>query len=155
MLLSPPTRFFLDIMNGMRQLITLSYDDAQRAIEAMREECDKRGKDGVLVVTDAHGELIALLRMDGAPLSSIQIAMNKAYTAARERKPSYDLGQRARDPERGFPMTNFGELRYTTWGGGLPIVVEGEVIGAVAISGLPESEDMEIAELGRQAALGL
>ncbi|TAH50266.1 MAG: heme-binding protein [Chloroflexota bacterium] len=139
----------------MRQLITLSHQDAQRAIEAMQAECDKRGKGGVLVVTDAHGELIALLRMDGAPFSSIQIALNKAYTAARERKPSYELGQKARDPERGFPMTNFGELRYTTWGGGLPIVIEGEVVGAVAISGLPEQEDMEIAELGRQAALGI
>lgn len=139
----------------MRQLITLSHQDAQRAIEAMRAECEQRGKGGVLVVTDAHGELIALLRMDGAPFSSIQIAMNKAYTAARERKASYDLGQRARDPERGFPMTNFGELRFTTWGGGLPVVIEGEVVGAVAISGLPEKEDMEIAEIGRQAVLGI
>lgn len=139
----------------MRQLITLSHSDAQRAINAMRDECDKRGKGGVLIVADAHGELIALLRMDGAPFSSIQIAMNKAYTAARERKPSYEVGKKARDPERGFPMTNFGELRYTTWGGGLPVVIEGEVVGAVAISGLPESEDMEIAEIGRMAVLGI
>ena len=139
----------------MRQLITLSHQDALRAIDMMRAECESRGKGGVLVVTDAHGELIAFLRMDGAPFSSSQIAMNKAYTAARERKPSKEVGDRARDPEKGFPMTNFGELRYTTWGGGLPIVIEGEVIGAVAISGLPEAEDMEIAELGRQALLGL
>lgn len=139
----------------MRQLLTLDHRDAQRAIDAMRAECERRGKDGVLVVTDAHGELIAFLRMDGAPYSSIQIALNKAYTAARERIPSYDLGRRALNPERGFPMTNFGELRYTTWGGGLPIVIETEVVGAVAISGLPEDQDMEIAEIGRQAALGI
>lgn len=139
----------------MQQLVTLGHEDAQRAIQAMRAEAEKRGKGGVLVVTDAHGELLALLRMDGAPFSSLQIAMNKAYTAARERKPSYEVGQRARDPERGFPMTNFGELRYTTWGGGLPVMIEGQVIGAVAISGLPEAEDMEIAEIGRQAALGI
>lgn len=138
----------------MRQLLTLSHQDAQRALEAMRAECDKRGKGGVLVVADAHGELIALLRMDGAPFSSINIAMGKAYTAARERKPSREVGEKSRDPEHGFPMTNFGELRYVTWGGGLPVFVEGQVIGAVAVSGLPEQEDMEIAELGRQAALG-
>lgn len=139
----------------MRQLFTLDHADAQRAVNAMRDEALKRGKAGVIVVTDAHGELIALLRMDNAPYSSINIAISKAYTAARERKPSYEVGQKSRDPERGFPMTNFGELKYVTWGGGLPIVIEGQVIGAVAISGLPESEDMEIAELGRQAALGL
>lgn len=139
----------------MRALITLSHQDAQRAIEAMRAECETRGRGGVLVVTDAHGELIALLRMDGAPFSSIQIAMNKAYTAARERIASFELGKKALNPEKGFPMTNFGELRYTTWGGGLPVVIEGEVVGAVAISGLPESMDMEIAEIGRQAVLGI
>ncbi len=139
----------------MQQQFLLGHEDAQRAIQAMRAECERRGQGAVLVVADPHGELIALLRMDGAPLSSIQIAMNKAYTAARERKPSKEVGDRARDPQKGFPMTNFGELRYTTWGGGLPILVEGQVIGAVAVSGLPESEDMEIAEMGRQAALGL
>ena len=58
----------------MRHQITLAHQDALRAIEAMRAECDKREKGGVLVVTDAHGELIAFLRMDGAPYSSIQIA---------------------------------------------------------------------------------
>src|SRR5581483_12376328 len=100
----------------MQPQLTLSHADAQRALDAMRAECERRERAGVLVVTDGHGELIALLRMDGAPLSSIQIAMNKAYTAARERKPSYDVGRKALDPERGFPMTNFGELRYTTWG---------------------------------------
>ena len=139
----------------MQQLYSLSHQDAQRAVEVMRAEAERRGKAGVIVISDAHGELIAVLRMDGAPLSSIQIAMNKAYTAARERKPSKEVGERARDPEKGFPMTNFGEMRYTTWGGGLPVMVEGQVVGAVAISGLPESEDMEIAELGRQAALGI
>lgn len=54
-------------MNPCDSLYYSSHQDAQRAIEAMQAECDKRGKGGVLVVTDAHGELIALLRMDGAP----------------------------------------------------------------------------------------
>ena len=45
-------------------------------------------------------------------------------------------------------MTNFGDLRYTAWGGGVPIVVDGEVIGAVGVSGLPEAEDMVLARLG-------
>jgi glc operon protein GlcG len=120
----------------------------------MLAEITRRGKAGVIVVADEHGELIALVRMDGAPLSSIQIASNKAFTAARERKNTRELGARSRDPERGFPMTNFGDLRYIAWGGGLPVVVEGYVIGAVAVSGLPEAEDEEVAELGRKAILG-
>ena len=121
----------------------------------MRAECEQRGKGGVLVVTDAHGELIALLRMDGAPYSSIQVALNEAYTAARERIASSGSRTKTRNPERGFPMTNFGELRYTTWGGGLPVVIEGEVVGAVAISGLQEAKTWKSPEIGRQAALGI
>ncbi len=45
-------------------------------------------------------------------------------------------------------MTNFGDLRYTGWGGGVPIVVDGVVIGAVGVSGLPEQEDMDLAARG-------
>jgi glc operon protein GlcG len=45
-------------------------------------------------------------------------------------------------------MTNFGELRYTAWGGGLPVVYQGEVVGAVGVSGLTEAEDIELAQLG-------
>ena len=48
----------------------------------------------------------------------------------------------------GFPLTNFGDLRYTGWGGGVPLEVEGRVVGAVGVSGLTESEDIELARLG-------
>jgi glc operon protein GlcG len=137
----------------MQTQLTLSHSDAQLAIDAMKAELDLRAKAAVLAVADAHGELISLLRMDGARLSSIQIAMNKAFTAARERTPTREVGMRSRDPGRGFPMTNYGDLRYVGWGGGMPVLVEGGVAGAVAVSGLPESEDEEIAEIGRRAIL--
>lgn len=105
-------------------------------------------------MADAHGELIALLRVDGAPLPSILIASNKAWTAARERKPSKELGQAARDPKDGFDMAYFGDPRYVGWGGGLPVRVNGEVVGAVGVSGLPEAEDMELAQIGAAAITG-
>lgn len=138
----------------MQTLSSISHGEAQQGINAMRTELEHRQKAAVLVVSDAHGELIGMLRLDGAPLSSIQIAMNKAYTAARERQPSREVGVRSRDPQKGFPMTNFGELRFVGWGGGLPVAVNGQVVGAVAVSGLPEVEDEEIAEIGRRAILG-
>ncbi len=137
----------------MQTQLTLTHADARRAVDTMLTEIERRGKAAVIVVADAHGELITLLRMDGAPLSSIAIATNKAFTAARERTPSREVGKRSRDPEQGFPMTNFGDPRFVTWGGGLPVLVEGQVVGAVAVSGLPEAEDEEIAELGRRAIL--
>jgi len=135
----------------MQTLHSLSHTDAQRALTVIQGELERRGKAAVIAVTDSHGELIALLRMDGAPLPSINNAANKAWTAARERKASKELGQAARDPVNGFDMAYFADPRYIGWGGGLPVRVDGDVIGAVGVSGLPEAEDIELAGIGVQA----
>lgn len=126
----------------------LEYAEARRALDLVREEVSKRGKAGVIAVCDSHGELIAFARMDGAPFSSIQIAMNKAYSAARERKPSKEIGNAARHPEKAFDIGYFGDSKFTGWGGGVPIWKDGRVVGAIAISGLPQAEDIELAEMG-------
>jgi len=76
-------------------------------------------------VADTHGELIALLRLDGTPLPSILIATNKAWTAARTRKPSREVGQSVRDPQTGFDPAYYGDPRYIGWGGGVPVVIDG------------------------------
>jgi glc operon protein GlcG len=86
------------------------------------------------------------LRTDGCPLASINIAINKAFTASRERKESKAVGNASKS--EGFPMTNFGDLRYITWGGGVPLIYKGQVVGGVGVSGLPEDEDMVLARMG-------
>jgi glc operon protein GlcG len=138
----------------MNQYTSLGHAEAQRAIQAIQAELVKRGKAAVIAVADAHGELISLLRLDGAPLPSIVIATNKAWTAARERKPSRELGQAARDPAIGFDVAYYGDPRYIGWGGGVPVIVDGVVVGSVAVSGLPEQEDMEVVQIGVAAILG-
>ena len=137
----------------MRQLNCLGHAEAQRAVAAVQAQMEQRGKAGVVAVADPHGELIALLRLDGAPLGAILIASNKAWTAARERRPSKEIGQGARDPVTGFNVAYYGDSRYLGWGGGLPVWANGEVVGAVAVRGLPEAEDMELAQIGAAAAL--
>ena len=132
----------------MHTLLTLGDDDATTAIEAIRAELASRGKSAVIAVVDAHGETIALLRMRGAPLSSVNVALNKAYSAARLRRPSGETGKRVRHPENGFDIAYYGDPRYVGWGGGLPVRVEGEVVGAVAVSGLTDAEDEELSALG-------
>jgi glc operon protein GlcG len=135
----------------MRQITNLGQEEAQSAIAAIEVEAAKRNKPVVVAVGDAQGELIALLRMDGAPLSSIVIATNKAWTAARERKTSGEVGRKSRDPQSGFDLRNYGDPRYLGWAGGVPVFKDGEVIGAVAVSGLSGSEDEELATLGISA----
>jgi glc operon protein GlcG len=135
----------------MRSHKSLGTAEAQLAIGTIQTEMSRRGKAGVIAVADDHGELIGLLRVDGAPLSSIVIATNKAWTAARERKPSYELGQASRDPKTGFDIAYYGDPRYLGWGGGVPVVVAGAVVGSIAVSGLAEQEDMELAEMAARA----
>ena len=132
----------------MRQVTTLDHADALRAIQVVQAELERRRQLAVVAVADDHGELIGLLRLDGAPLPSTTIAANKAWTAARERKPTLEIGQTSRHPEHGF-----GDPRYIGWGGGMPVEVAGQVVGAVAVSGLTQEEDAEIAGMGVTAIL--
>jgi glc operon protein GlcG len=134
--------------------LMLDYAEARRAVDAIVAEVSKRGKAAVVAVADARGELIAFARMDGAPITSVAIVMNKAYTAARCGKPTADIGAKVRDPERGFDIAYYGDPRLVGWGGGVPVRKDGQVVGAVAVSGLPEAEDKEIVELG-VAAIGI
>lgn len=121
----------------------LAHLDAQRVLVAAQSELDRTGLGAAVAVVDAHGELVAFVRTDGCPLPSINNAINKAYTAARERTPSGAIGDASRAKQ--FPMTNFGDLRYTGWGGGMPIEIDGVTVGAVGVSGLPEADDVTIA----------
>jgi glc operon protein GlcG len=129
----------------MRAIKALSHDEAMQMVRVVQARLDERRQGAAVAVVDAHGELLAFLRTDSCRLSCITVAINKAYTAAREQAESKKLGDDAR--QRGFPLTNFGELRYVTWGGGVPVRSGSEVVGAVGVSGLSEEEDTELAAL--------
>jgi len=130
----------------MYQRYQLSHADAAKIIETIRTAVEKGSQGAAIAVVDSQGELLAFLRTDHCKLPSITIAMNKAFTAAREQKPSREIGDSSRSKQ--WPMTNFGDPRYTAWGGGVPIVYQGQIVGAVGVSGLPEEEDMALAKLG-------
>jgi glc operon protein GlcG len=129
----------------MLQAYQLSHKDAQRVLDAIQQQLEASNKSAAIAVADAHGELIAFLRTDGCPLQSITIAMNKAVTASRERTESRAVGERSRSG--GWPLSNYGDPRFIGWGGGVPIRYRGQVVGAVAVSGLPEEEDMQLARM--------
>jgi glc operon protein GlcG len=134
----------------MPVLREIGDQEAQSLVTRVAGRLVAEGKGAAVAVVDAHGELVAFLRTDGCRLPSIGIAMNKAFTAAREGVESAVLGERSRT--EGFPLTNLGDARYVGWGGGVPIVVDGAVIGAIGVSGLPEADDVELA---RWAVAGL
>jgi glc operon protein GlcG len=132
----------------MRTIQSIDHTDAKRAVDLIAQKAAQQKKAASIAVADAHGDLLYFVRMDGAPVSSIQIAINKAWTAARERRSTKEIGDKVRHPEKGHDISYYGDPKYVGWGGGLPIQKNGEVVGAVAVSGLSSSEDAELAALG-------
>jgi glc operon protein GlcG len=132
----------------MRTNQSIDHADAKRAVDLIVQKAAQEKKAASIAVADSHGDLLHFVRMDGAPVSSIQIAINKAWTAARERKSTKDIGEKVRHAERGHDISYYGDPKYVGWGGGLPVLKNGEVVGAVAVSGLSSDEDAALAAIG-------
>jgi glc operon protein GlcG len=132
----------------MRNTSVIDYSEAKKIIEVIVEKASQMQKAIAIAVVDAHGELIAFARMDGVALPSITIAINKAVTAARGRKPTQEIGEKVRHPEKGYDIAYHGDPRFVGWGGGIPVWRNGEVAGAVGVSGLSANEDVSLAKLG-------
>jgi glc operon protein GlcG len=138
----------------VRDFRSLDYSDAKRAVDLIVDKALQMKKAAVVAISDPHGELVAFARMDGAPVSSIRIAMNKAWTAARERKPTKEIGEKVRHAEKGHDIAYYGDPKFVGWGGGIPLWKDGEVVGAIGVSGLSSAEDIELASLGAHMICG-
>jgi glc operon protein GlcG len=124
----------------------IGHRAALAALAAMRQAIEARGNTAAIAIADAHGELIAFVRCDGALLSSGPLAINKAFTAARLARPTRVLGETLR--AKGTDVAFYGDARYVGFGGGLPVRIDGVVAGAVAVSGLSDEEDDALAAMG-------
>ena len=132
----------------MRSVSVIEYAEAQKIVSFIVNKASEMNKAVAVAVADAHGELIAFARMDGVPLPSIAIAMNKAWTAARTGKPTEEIGEKVKDPNKGHDISYYGDPRFVGWGGGIPLWKGDEVVGAVAVSGLSSKEDAALAGWG-------
>ena len=124
----------------------LTHRDALAALDAVRHAVEARGRTAAIAIADAHGELIAFVRCDGALLGSGVLAINKAFTAARLDRPTSVLCETLR--AKATDVAYYGDARYVGFGGGLPMHVGGVVVGAVAVSGLSDEDDEALAALG-------
>jgi glc operon protein GlcG len=125
----------------------ISLNEAQALIQAGIAEANKRGWPENFAVVDWSGNLVALVRMDGAQLASIAIAEHKARTAAKFRRPtsSFETGVQ----KYGFNyLLSFDDIIAV--GGGIPLVQNGKIVGAIGCSGATTSQD----EVLCQAAVG-
>ena len=98
-----------------------------------------------IAIADDGGHLIWLQRLDGAPLISMDIAVGKARTAAMGRRPSKSFADRIAGGENAV-LSMPGGLTFLE--GGEPIMVDGECVGAVGVSGVRSADDAQIARTG-------
>lgn len=133
--------------------IRLTLSGAKVILAAAQEKAREIGVPMDIAVVDDGGNLLAFERMDGAKITSIDIAINKAFTAACARKPTADYAEiaGAGKPAFGIHVSNQG--RFMIFGGGLPIIVDGQPIGGVGCSSGSVEQDTACAQAGIDALL--
>ena len=131
---------------------TLSLEEAELMLDAAQKKAQEMGVPEVLCVADSAGYPIALRRLNGGKVTSVQIAMNKAFTAAGHRKPTHHY-KNALPGEEAFGIFTQHEGRFTVFVGGFPVVVDGQVVGGVAASGGNGEQDIACCEAGIAALM--
>src|SRR6476661_5264062 len=130
---------------------SISTEAAHRLIAAAEAKADELGKPFVIAVVDDAGVLKALSRMDGAALLSVQVAQDKAYTAVGFGMPTHGWHDFIKDDPPLADGAPTGIERLVIFGGGYPIQVDGQVVGAIGVSGGHYSQDQQVAEAGLAA----
>src|SRR5256714_10093153 len=114
---------------------SISFELAQKMVNAAVAKARELGVSENVAILDDGGNLKAFSRMDGAPILSIEMAQSKAYTAlfGVSTQEFFDFIQRDPSLLAGIPTLS----RVAAWGGGFPIMVDGEIVGAIGLSGAP------------------
>lgn len=127
----------------------LNLNVAKKIAAAAEAEAIKRGATVVIVVVDDGGHLLVLERLDDTQVASVEVGIGKARTAAIFRRPSKVFEDQIRDGR----VAALALPGATPLQGGIPIVFEGKVIGAIGVSGNTPQEDEDIAKAGAAIAV--
>jgi glc operon protein GlcG len=127
-------------------LLALDQAGAQTVLQAAKESAQRRNAPSAIAVVDPAGDLLAFQRMDGVRPLSADLAIEKARTAARLQRPTAEIEDNINRGRTAFVTADIVALR-----GGMPIRVNGEVVGAVGVAGLEKETDTEIANIAAAA----
>ena len=141
-------RQVMEQLNGNRW----NLDTAKRIMEAVERRSAEQRLCSVVAVCGADGNMIAVHRMEGAYLVSFDVAMKKAYTAVAVQMSTRELGELAQPGGMFYGVDKADHGRIIIIGGGVPVYYNGQLAGAVGVSGGTAQEDHELAEYGRKIA---
>jgi len=129
-------------VDGLVSRHHLSLDLALSLLARVREEADSRDLSLAAAVVDDSGQVLASQRMDGAALGAMRLAVGKAFTAVSWATPSGEFGP-STQPGGDDWGWNTTDARIVVYAGGIPLLVDGELVGAIGASGGTASEDEE------------
>lgn len=137
--------------------MNIDLDLAMDLIAAAREKANEIKVPMVIAVVDSGRNLVALQRMDDALLVSIDVSINKAYTAVSLKLSTQDLAASCQSGQPLFGLHNADGGRIVIFGGGIPLERHGKIIGGIGVSGGSVEEDVVCAEaaVNRLADLGV
>jgi uncharacterized protein GlcG (DUF336 family) len=124
----------------------MTMDKARLIIDAAIEKAKKIGQPMNIAIVDGGANLAAFMRMDGAWIGSIDIAINKAFTAKAFDISTLELGGNSQPGEQFYGIHASNHGRVMIFAGGIPIKVNGQIVGAVGISGGSGEQDQAVAE---------
>lgn len=124
----------------------LTLADARRVIAAGEERATEIGQPQNLAVVDAGGNLVAHVRMDGAWIGSVDISINKAWTARAFNISTKELADNAQPSDQFYGIHASNSGRVMIFAGGIPLTRGEDVIGAVGVSGGSGEQDETVAE---------
>jgi uncharacterized protein GlcG (DUF336 family) len=129
----------------------VTLEDARRVIAAAEKKAHSIKQPMNIAVADEGGNLVAMVRMDGAWLGSIDIAINKAYTARAFDISTKELGELSQSGDQFFGIHVSNHGRIMIFAGGIPLKKNGKVVGAIGVSGGMGKQDQAVAEAGAEA----
>jgi uncharacterized protein GlcG (DUF336 family) len=121
-------------------------DKARLVIEAAIVKAKEIGQPMNIAIVDAGTNLTAFMRMDGAWLGSIDIAINKAFTAKAFDISTLELGRNSQPGDQFFGIHVSNHDRVMIFAGGIPLKINGEIVGAVGVCGGSGEQDQAVAE---------
>jgi len=129
----------------------VTLNDARRVIAAAEKEAVELGQPMNITVVDEGGNLVAHVRMDGAWIGSIDISINKAFTARAFDIATKDLAAHSQSGGQFFGIHGSNHGRVMIFAGGVPLKRDGKVIGGIGVSGGSGEQDQVVAEAGAAA----
>ncbi|MFT7337527.1 MAG: hypothetical protein ACI92B_000849 [Marinobacter maritimus] len=138
---------FLEMKN-MLTIKRLDLSEARLLIAGAAEKAREIGVPMCIAIVDESGNLIAFERMDGGKITSVTIAQDKAFTAAAAKKATHDYNAVNVPGSLAFGIHTEVGGRLSSVGGGLPVTIDGEVVGGIGLSSGTPQQDMDCAQAG-------